>query len=89
MQLNAALRFLNIMVCARFHYKVFFYLFFFHINRFVSRLILKTFTSIMEFSQHTAEPHRSREIICVPMGNIRYVSSSESATTDFYLEKKI
>lgn len=51
MQFNTALCFLNIAVSAR-CFKDFCLSFLLRINRFVSKLILKTVTSVMEFRQH-------------------------------------
>lgn len=83
---NTVLCFLNVTVYARFFffYKVFFCLFFFNINRFVTKLILKIFTSVMEFSQHVPPATQEHRNFLFAYGQTSF--SFESVTTDFCLE---
>lgn len=71
-------------LCRIFFYQVFFHLFFFHINRFVTKLILKILTSIMEFIQHMSPARQEHRNCLSACGRTSF--SFASATIDFCLE---
>lgn len=94
-QLNTGLCFLNIVICARYLYNVFF--FYLPCYSFVFELILSKYVhecnengtlSSVNLVSMCPQPQWNREIICMPVGSIMYsCKNTDAFCVDFCLKK--